>query len=612
MNYSYRDARRLGERCYRDRVLQGEYPYLQVLEEITRHSGVISEQHLGLQEIPIELIAGTFAAGRHTAFAANFMPLMNEGTEFASKYRRLIEAHEKEGIHDPVKVYEYLHRYYAVEGNKRISVLKLYGAVSVPADVTRLIPARSNDKEIRVYFEFLDFYRIVPVNYLIFSEPGDYEHFLQISGFSADNPPTGDDLLDMHVAFMRFRSSYMAHGGDRLARLTDGDAWLIYLNIYGYKESLNTVPDEIRENLEKIWDEFELQTHHQTVELVTEADEGNKKSLLERLFTPDKVLRIAFIYESSPENHSWTYAHELGRQHINDVFGSEIETFTYENAETDEDCDRMIEDAVSKGADIIFETSAKFLDSCLKAGTRFPKVKILCCALNFAHRYVRTYYARTYEAKFISGYIAGAMSDNNKIGYLAGCPYSANIINLNAFANGVRMSNPRAKVYNIWTDEIGADPELTFWNEGISIISGRELITPVNEFARDFGLYRYTDNHELESLAMTLWNWGVVYQKIIESIRNGNWEEVDKKSNRRALNYFWGFRSGAIDLIINNRVPDGVARLARFLASSVRSGAMEPFYGILRSQDRTIHAEINDSMSIYDLTEMDWLLENIV
>lgn len=612
MEYSYSDARRLGERCYREKVLAGEYPYLQVLEEITRHSGVISEQHLGIQEIPIDLIAGTYAAGRHTAFAANFMPLMNDGTEFAAKYRALMQAHEKEGIHDPVKVYEYLHRYYAVEGNKRISVLKLFGAVSAPADVTRLIPARSEDPEIRVYFEFLQFYKVVPVNYLIFSEPGDYEAFLKLTGFSAENPPEETDLLDLHASFMRFKSAYESLGGDKLPKLTDGDAYLLYLNIYGYRETLDSVPEEIRKNLEKIWDEFELHTKQRTVELVMTAESGSKKSLLERIFSPEKELQIAFIYEKTPETLSWTYSHELGRAHIDEHFKGRIQTKTYENADEDGRIDDILEEAVSDGADIIFATSAKFLSACLKAAVRFPEVKILCCALNFAHRYIRTYYARTYEAKFVSGVIAGAMADNNKIGYLADCPFNANIINLNAFANGVKMVNPRASIHVVWTDEIGADPEKTFWNEGISIISGRELITPVNEYARDFGLYRYTDSHEVESLAMTLWNWGVIYQKIIESIQDGNWEDVDKKSNRRALNYFWGFNSEAIELIINKSVPDGVARLARFLASSIKSGAMTPFYGILRSQEAVISSEVKGTLPMKDLTEMNWLLDNIV
>ena len=55
MEYTYQEARRSGMRCYRDKIARGEYPYLQVLDEITRHSGVISEQYLGIQEIPTEM-----------------------------------------------------------------------------------------------------------------------------------------------------------------------------------------------------------------------------------------------------------------------------------------------------------------------------------------------------------------------------------------------------------------------------------------------------------------------------------------------------------------------------------------------------------------------------
>ncbi len=612
MEFTYQEARRSGMRCYRDKIARGEYPYLQVLDEITRHSGVISEQYLGIQEIPTEMIVGTYAAGRHTAFAANFMPLMAEATEFAGKYRRLVAAHEEEGIHDPVKVYEYLHRYYVVEGNKRVSVLKFFGSPSVTAEVTRMIPARSDDLEIRVYFEFLEFYKIVPVNYLVFSQSGDYQEFLELSGFSSDSLPNEDDLKDMHASYLRFQNAYRALGGSRLNNLTDSDAYLIYLKIYGYRETLPSVPEEIRKNLEMIWDEFEIRTKDEAVSLVTDTDEGSKKSIFERLFAFEKQLKIAFIYEGTPETLSWTYNHELGRQHINEVFGDRILTRIYENADSEEAADALISQAVQDGADIIFVTSARFLDASLKAAVASPNVKILCCALNFAHRYIRTYYARTYEAKFISGIIAGAMADNNKIGYLSFCPSGAAITNVNAFANGVRLTNPRAKVHVVWTGEIGANPEETFWNEGISIISGREIIAPVNEYARDFGLYRYTEEHEVESLAMTLCNWGVVYQRIIESIQNGSWEDVDRRSDRRALNYFWGLNAEAIEILINNRVPDGVARLARFLAASLKNGSMTPFYGILRSQTGIIQADEKGSMTMKDLTSMDWLLDNVV
>ena len=612
MEFNYQSALRLGERCYKEKTAKGEDPYLPVLTEISEKYGGVSEQFIGLQEIPLELIKGTYSEGRRNAFAANFMPLMDSMTEFAGKYQALIRAHENEGIRDPIKVYEYLHYYYVVEGNKRVSVLKYFNAVSIPGEVTRLIPAKSDDPKILAYYEFLEFYRIMPVNFLIFSNPGDYPHYLELTGFSAEHLPNEEDIRTLKAAFLRFQSAYRAQGGNELTALTDGDAYLIYLSIYGYRETMDAGVSEIRTDLLKIWDEFTLQTKDETekVDLVTAASDENRQSILERIFVPDKLLKIAFVYEKTPEELSWTYGHELGRQHVMQEFGPKIMTKVFLNA-TDENIASIIAEAAGDGADVVFVTSSSFLEACLKAAVTYPEMKILCCALNFPHRYLRTYYARTYEAKFVSGVIAGSMAGTSDIGYVANCPYIANVLNLNAFANGVKMVNPRAKVRVVWTDEIGEDPKEIFWNEGISIISGRDLIAPTEEFHREFGLYRYTEEHQLESLAMTIWNWGVIYQRIIESIWNGNWEDVDRKSRQRAVNYFWGLDSGAIDLVMDKNVPDGVARMAKFLLSQVKEGELSPFSGILEAHGDNVPKEERKAIVLKDLMEMGWLLDNV-
>ena len=331
MDYTYQNAQRLGERCYKEKTARKEEAFLPVLEDITQGVNSLSEQPLGLQEILLDMVVGTASDGRRQAFAANFMPLMEDDTEFAVKYQALIEAHQKEGIRDPVKVYEYLHRYYVVEGNKRVSVLKFFNAVSLPAEVTRIIPAFSDDPEIRVYYEFLRFYRIVPVNFLVFSKPGEYDKLLALMDWSAEKKPKNKEIQRLRSAYIRFQDAYRALGGDKLKGLTEGDAFFICLEFYGFEEMDNALPERFRRDLEQIWDEFMLRTNEETVKLVTDAEEEKKKSLLGKLFTAEKTLRIAFLYEKTAETLSWTYGHELGRQHITEVFGEMIRTEVYEN-----------------------------------------------------------------------------------------------------------------------------------------------------------------------------------------------------------------------------------------------------------------------------------------
>ena len=71
----YKNALKSGQRAYRACVARGQSPYLAVLDDILVNVNIVSQEPLGLVEIPAESIVGTKTSGRHTAFAPNFMPL---------------------------------------------------------------------------------------------------------------------------------------------------------------------------------------------------------------------------------------------------------------------------------------------------------------------------------------------------------------------------------------------------------------------------------------------------------------------------------------------------------------------------------------------------------
>ena len=55
----------------------------------------LSTESLGLVQIPIDQIVGTRYSGRSSAFASNFMPILESNTEFAIKWAKLSTSHEK-------------------------------------------------------------------------------------------------------------------------------------------------------------------------------------------------------------------------------------------------------------------------------------------------------------------------------------------------------------------------------------------------------------------------------------------------------------------------------------------------------------------------------------
>ena len=89
----YHSALKQGQKNHRDCVLQGRYPYPQVLDEILDDSMIAGRVDLGIIEVPTECIVGTKTSGQKNAFAANFMPLLPEDSEFAAKWVGLCAAH---------------------------------------------------------------------------------------------------------------------------------------------------------------------------------------------------------------------------------------------------------------------------------------------------------------------------------------------------------------------------------------------------------------------------------------------------------------------------------------------------------------------------------------
>ena len=159
----------------------------------------MAQEPLGLVDIPAESIVGTKTAGRHTAFAPNFMPILEGDSEFAHKWSSLCDAHLKEGIRNPITAYEYLNKFYVEEGNKRVSVLKYYEAVKIPGTVTRLVPERNETLENKIYYEFLDFYKLSKINYVHFSRLGGYAKLQTLVCKATGERWTDDDLSLIHI-----------------------------------------------------------------------------------------------------------------------------------------------------------------------------------------------------------------------------------------------------------------------------------------------------------------------------------------------------------------------------------------------------------------------------
>ena len=607
----YNKAYKAGKKDYQARLLRGEQPTLKILDDILPPRGSYSEVPLGLVQIPIEQIVGTKTGGRSSAFAGNFMPILRENTEFAYKWAALSESHLNEGIRDPIKAYEYMNKFYVEEGNKRVSVLKYYDAVSVPGVVTRILPPRTDEKENRIYYEFVDFYELSKVNYIWFTRTGSFAKLQALTGKEHDQVWSDDDKLTFSSVYTRFTAEFEAAGGKKLS-ITPGDAFLAFLTVYDYDTVCGMTAAEMKATVAKTWEEFHLLEHDDEIDVKMDPT-VEKKPLLTRLLPlSSPKLKAAFLYAKTPSSSAWTYAHELGRLHLEQTFPDEVSTICYENI-TPDLAEKAIRDAIQKGCNIVFTTAPEFVQASVQAAIDNPDVRILNCSLNTSHRYIRTYYARMHEAKFLMGAIAGAMSENGLLAYIADYPIFGTIANINAFALGAKLINPRAKVYLEWSSLKDADLGKvmdSLAEKGVSIVSGRDMVIP-EDASRYFGLYRM-ENGMPHNLAMPLWHWGKFYEQLIRTIMNGAWKYDDITAEKKAINYWWGMSSGVVDVICSQNLPIGTQRLVYLLKDTIRRGEFNPFSGTLYSQQGVVQEDPDRSLSPEEIIRMNWLARSVI
>ena len=604
----YKNALKSGQRAYRACVARGQSPYLAVLDDILVNVNIVAQEPLGLVEIPAESIVGTKTSGRHTAFAPNFMPLLEPDTEFAGKWSNLCDAHLEEGIHTPIIAYEFLNKFYVQEGNKRVSVLKYFDAVRIAGTVTRLIPERNDSLENRIYYEFLDFYKLSKVNDVHFSRLGGYAKLQTLVCKASGESWTDDDRLSFSAFYTMFRQQFLALGGGGL-NLTAGDAMLVYLSVYRYADACESTPSQVKQNLEKLWDEVKVLTEPQAVALSLEPKQGPGEPLLAKLniFTKPSELKVVFLHEHNAENSAWVRAHDKGIEALQQAFPDRVFITRKENIEPEVDAEQVLEDVAHDNADVVFTSSARMHTACLKVAAQHPKTRILNCSLNAPHPLVRTYYPRTYEVTYLLGMLAGVMARTDRVGYVAANPVYGIPAAVNAYAQGLKTVRPDAKVVLRWACLPDPAHPLDFSDRpDVEIFYARDNREPEGTH-RDYGLCRRQPDGTLQPLGLPVWRWDTFYTEIIRSIFDGAWD--NDAAGARAVNDWWGMRSGAEEIDYSKDLPAGTLQLLDLMEKMLSENNMRIFPEDLYAQGHVLHSPEAVVYSPKELMEMDWLDE---
>lgn len=626
---NYKQARAMGRHYLSEHSDSATKGYLYILDDLLDNVEICGEINLGTTEIPIKKILGTRTSARSNAFAGNFMPLLPENTEFGAKWCKLYESHIREGIREPIKVYEYLNRYFVQEGNKRVSVLKYLGAVAIEARVTRLIPKRDeSNKQISIYYEFLDFDRRATFDNLWFSHRGGFTGLVNlVETWQHEHPECKTATADLiNASFKAFRLCYREAGFGTIP-ITSGDAFLEYLKVYGFKPDRPL--DTIREQVKSCEAQFKLVSvkDPDTVNTV-EQKFPSEKAALSFFSRKPRKLKVAFAFESTPEKCLWTYDHDVARKRLERNLGDKISVITRYQVPNGENSYGPLKELMEEEPDILFATSPNMSAGALRLSIENPDKTILNCDFAQPKKNIMTYYAKFYEAAFLCGVMAGSMTRTGLLGYtttMATHPDST--FNLNAFCLGAQLVNPTAHVVNLnlyrvdMSDPYHMEARKELSQHGVDIaMCIHQPNTPLvrkgfpGVYAQLYLLQTNT-GHPRECIGAAAVDWSVLYNDLVgDSFKTKNSIlDITRSGNDSSVHFGWGLNTGILDVLgVDSFMGHNAIRLLNIFKDLIATGKIHPFEGPLYDRDHNMILEKYSTLNLLEIQSMKWLHEAVV
>ena len=161
-------------------------------DEVKGALGVVSQNYLGLREVPVAKIIGS--VGRHRDFDRTFLP---SKPDLSTRWRRIDEIMHRAEELPPVSLYKIGDAYFVQDGNHRVSVARQQGVEMIDAEVVELrsrVPVDSaltardllHKLEHRHLLERLPIDRVLPEIKVELSDIADYRRlatYIEAHGF---------------------------------------------------------------------------------------------------------------------------------------------------------------------------------------------------------------------------------------------------------------------------------------------------------------------------------------------------------------------------------------------------------------------------------------------
>lgn len=212
---------------------------------------------LGIMEIPTTLIIGVAETSEKSAlYTKEFLPISAPKSDFADQWRDIYLRHlSGNGLTGYVHCYEYLGKFFVVDGLKRVSVAKFSKASTIRSKVIRIMPIRTDARSIQLYYDFLFQFQLTRMYQLQFTQEGYFERFQTELGFDPEYKWTDSDRSRFLAVWPKIEEAFHKSYEESL-RITAADALVVLLQKYSI-DQIAQMPSWVLARLfQAIWKEL--------------------------------------------------------------------------------------------------------------------------------------------------------------------------------------------------------------------------------------------------------------------------------------------------------------------------------------------------------------------
>lgn len=325
-------------------------------------------------------------------------------------------------------------------------------------------------------------------------------------------------------------------------------------------------------------------------------------------------LKAAWIYVGPVGDAGWTYRHDQGRQCVEEQAG--IETAFVESVPETADVANVERDFLSEGFDIIFATAFGYQPFTQEIAEANPDKYFFGITPTVAPAdNILNYYGKLWDGRYLTGLVAGSMTESNLIGFVAAQPIPTVIAGINAFTLGVREVNPDAEVQVVWTLSWFDPPAekqaaVALAEDGADVIAQHQDTPSPVQGAAEEGVWAIGSESDMSSFAPeayltgTVWEWCPFYQQAVEMVRNGTFEPGE---------FYGDLEDGTVSLApFNDAVPQDVQSMVNEARDEIISGTLDYWEGPLNDNQGEEVVAAGETLTIEDINAMDWLVEGVV